>query len=399
MNHKERMLAAIRKEAVDRIPWAPRMDLWYIAHKARGTLPQEFENLDMAGIADKFNMACHAVGADYTLYRNPEEHFPLTGFVLDTHPDYPYRLELEGLPMEFSSDGENFTTIITTPAGEITTHAVLNQEMKENGISYPFVKSHPIKSPDDFEAVAQIFEHIKVIPTPQGYKQFQNRIGDKGLAVGLGLISASPMHIILHGLMPMEMFFRAWGQHRDKLKKLASRIEPFFESVLSAVLQCDAEVVFWGANYDQNTTWPPFFKEEIAPWLARVSKRLREKGKLLLTHTDGENKALLPLYPSCGIDVAESVCPAPMTRCTLKEIRTGMGKETAIWGGIPSIVLLDAHMKEDEFDTYLAGLFREMDSGRGLILGVSDNVPPEVNLTRMEKIKSEIDRFGPVQSR
>lgn len=30
MNHHERMLATMRGEPTDQIPWAPRMDLWYI---------------------------------------------------------------------------------------------------------------------------------------------------------------------------------------------------------------------------------------------------------------------------------------------------------------------------------------------------------------------------------
>ena len=30
MTNKERMMAAIRGEAVDRIPWVPRLDLWWL---------------------------------------------------------------------------------------------------------------------------------------------------------------------------------------------------------------------------------------------------------------------------------------------------------------------------------------------------------------------------------
>ena len=67
------------------------------------------------------------------------------------------------------------------------------------------------------------------------------------------------------------------------------------------------------------------------PWLQKVSERVHAAGKLLLTHTDGENKDLMSLYRQCGFDVAESVCPAPMTKCTLAEIRLSatLGKLTA----------------------------------------------------------------------
>lgn len=39
MTYKERMMAAIKGEVPDVIPYAPRLDLWYAAHSAADTLP------------------------------------------------------------------------------------------------------------------------------------------------------------------------------------------------------------------------------------------------------------------------------------------------------------------------------------------------------------------------
>jgi len=88
--------------------------------------------------------------------------------------------------------------------------------------------------------------------------------------------------------------------------------------------------------------------------------------------------------------VAESVCPRPMTRCTLREARAGMGPRTTVWGGIPSLALLPAHMDDRAFDAYLDDLFAEARSGRRLILGVSDNVPPDADLGRLDRIRDSI---------
>jgi len=43
MTHRERLLAAMRGEPTDRLPWAPRMDLWSIALNSRGQLPEQYE--------------------------------------------------------------------------------------------------------------------------------------------------------------------------------------------------------------------------------------------------------------------------------------------------------------------------------------------------------------------
>ena len=395
MTHQERMLATIRGEPTDRIPWAPRMDLWYIAQRARGTLPEQFVGLNTVEIAEVLDVACHAVGADFTIPGGRD--VSLRGLGIDNHQDYPYRVELRDLPIEFNDDGENLQTLIRTPAGEIFTHLYRTTQMAREGISLPFVKSYAIESVDDFEAVAQILEHLEVIPTPEAYAAFKQRIGERGIAVARGPMGASPIHLMLHELIAMDKFFYLYMDERDAMHQLAERMEPFFEAALDALLACDAEAVFWGANYDQDLTWPPFFESEISPWLKKVSDRLHAAGKYLLTHTDGENRALLPFYPACGFDVAESVCPHPMTQCTLAEIRKGMGPKTTVWGGIPSVTLLDDSMDDATFEAYLDDLFGSLGAGDHLILGVADNVPPDANFARLEYIKERIKEFGPVQ--
>jgi len=320
----------------------------------------------------------------------------LRGLGRDNHPDYPYRVEVRGLPVECTDDGQDLKTLIRTPAGDVFTHLHRNAQMARDGISLPFVRSFPIESPDDFEPVAQVFEHLEVIPTPEAYAAFRDRVGDRGVAVARGSVAASPIHLMLHDLVAATQFFYLYHDYKEAMHRLAKRMEPFFVACLDALIACDAEVVLWGANYDQDLTWPPFFQEEIIPWLQKVGDRLRGAGKLLLTHTDGENLGILPYYASCRFDVAESVCPAPMTQCTLSEIRAGIGPNTTVWGGIPSVALLEDSMDDATFEGYLDQVFAQLGTGDRLIFGVSDNVPPDARLDRLERIKERIEAFGPV---
>ncbi len=388
------MLATLHGKPTDQIPWAPRMDLWMIAQRERGLLPPEYADMNMVELSRALGVACHAVGGDFSL--PGERDVRLRGLGIDNHRDYPYRVELRGLDIASSHDDTDLITAIKTPFGPVNLHLHHSKQMARDGISLPFVKSYAIDSPDDFDAVATVFEHLELIPTPEAYRAFDARVGDQGIAVARGPVAASPMHLILHELTAMQNFFYLYADARDGLRSLAARMEPFFEAALDTLLECDAEVIFWGANYDQDVTWPPFFEQEIAPWLQRVSKRVHAAGKLLLTHCDGENRALLPLYPACGFDVAESVCPSPMTRCTLAEIREGMGPDTTIWGGIPSVLLLEEYTSDYEFNAYMGQLLDSVGRGDRLILGVSDNVPPDASLERLDSIKRTIAEFGPV---
>lgn len=394
MNHHERMLATLRGEPTDQIPWAPRMDLWAIAHRARGTVPPRFAKMTMVEVAAQLDVACHSIGADFTLPSGRDNS--LRGLGIDNHQDYPYRVELQGLPLESTDDGENLQTRIQTPAGELFLHLYRSQSMACDGISLPFVKSYAIHTVADLEAVAQVFEQLAVIPTPDAYRAFHQRVGARGVAVARGPVAASPMHLILHELVAMDQFFYLYHDEREAMYRLTARMEPYFDACLDALAACEAEVVFWGANYDQDLTWPPFFQKEIAPWLKKASDRLHAAGKLMLTHTDGENKKLLPLYPACGFDVAESFCPTPMTKTTLAEMLQGLRPHITVFGGIPSVALLDSAMSDAAFAQYLDQLFASIGAGDHLILGVADNVPPDANLERLAIIKQRILDFGPV---
>jgi hypothetical protein len=83
-----------------------------------------------------------------------------------------------------------------------------------------------------------------------------------------------------------------------------------------------------------------------------------------------------------------------MTKCTLAELRTGFGPDTTVWGGIPSLALLPASMDDDAFETFLDRTFAELGTGQRLILGVSDMVPPDADMARLDTIRQRAAAFG-----
>ena len=373
--------------------FAPRLDLWYIAQRARGTLLPGLDGMTTVELADSLGLACHAVRADYTVSRDATE-LALRGIGFDNHPDYPFRVEVRGLDVRFESDGETSTTTVETSSGPISWQLQYTTDMAGAGVSLPFVRSYPVKTDDDLDRLAELFDHLAVVPTPLAYDAFHARIGDRGVAVANGCIVASPMHLLLHDLMPIDRFFYAYHDNYDSLASFAARAEPVFREMLDASARCSAEVVLWGGNYDRDVTWPPFFDSEIAPAIEAAGERLRSAGKLLLCHTDGENEGLFAGYRSAGFDVAESVCPAPMTSSTLRALRTEFGAGVCMWGGVPSVVLLRDSFGDADFASWLQDLqveIRRADRRLSpLILGVSDNVPPDADLNRLQAIAAMV---------
>ena len=63
------------------------------------------------------------------------------------------------------------------------------------------------------------------------------------------------------------------------MRRLAEAIGLVYEQILKVVSDSPAEVVLWGANYDDMITYPPYFRKEMTPWLRKASEYPGCKGQ------------------------------------------------------------------------------------------------------------------------
>jgi len=308
----------------------------------------------------------------------------------------PVSVVLEGV--DFSVERSEGETAVTyrTPHGSVRTRVRFDEGMRRAGVTLGHVSERAIKSGGDCRAVAWMFERASVIGNPAGFAELERLVGDRGVAVGYASPAASPMHHLLHLLMPFDLLYYELADNPAGLAACADAVGGFMERLLDMAASSAASIVFWGGNFDTTLTPPPFFRTHILPWLAKAADRLHANGRKLLSHPDGENTGLLEMYREAGMDVADSICPAPMTRLGLAEVRKVFGREVAILGGIPSIALLPESMPEAEFGRFLDRFFVELGDGAGLVLGVSDTTPPGAEFERLVKIGERARAFGPV---
>ncbi|MDY7010974.1 MAG: uroporphyrinogen decarboxylase family protein [Planctomycetota bacterium] len=397
-NHKQKMLSAIAGRPTGRIPWAPRLDLWYRANKLAGTLPTKYRNASLGDIAEGLQAGMHAIVPDFKGLREPAEEFDRSLGIYNLWC-MPCRTVIENVGRTVRTEGDRTFVEYDTPAGKITTVTLYDESMRKAGITITHVEKHAFTGPDDYKAIGFIFENARVEPNYSGYAEYAEQIGRRGLAAAFVSLAASPMHLIQRELMPLDVFFYEMYDHADELAELAEKIGIYWNRLLETVSDCPAELVFLGANYDASVTYPPFFAEHIQPWLKKFAEAMHARGKYLLTHTDGENTGLLDHYVESQIDVADSICPAPMTKLSFRQGREFFDARVTIMGGIPSISLLASSMPDKEFDAFLDGFFEDIGGGDHLILGISDTTPPAADFARLEKISRRVEQFGPVGPR
>ena len=385
MGHRTEVLETIKGIIPEKLPYAPRFDIWFNAHQYRETLPEAYRDCKIPlDIARMLKVGGHLVIPDYL---RPEKPMQMVdrGIGIYHLSQIPYRVELRNV--ERIVDGDEYTTSVTyrTPKGSVRVRFERTEEMRRSGATISWITEHALKSEEDYDPLVFIFEHCEVEPSYDGLQRMVNDAGEDAVVVANGSMPGSPMQFIMRDLIDMTSFFMEMTDKPDKLRMLADAIGSYFEKLMPFAASCPCAIVMFGANTDETITYPPFYEEHIMPWISRFAEMAHDKGKYVLIHADGENRALFDLYRRSGIDILEAVATAPMTKSDIHEVLAKTEGMT-VWGGIPSVVLMPDH-PYDDFERFIENTLRAVEGRSRFILGVSDTTPPDADFGRLVRIR------------
>ncbi len=394
MTHKERMLMAIRGEMPDILPYVPRFDLWYNANSYTGTLPQQHRGRTADEIARAEGWAIHKVIPELLKVESPEENMH-RGLGVYSLKENGYRVQLSpNVKVKVTKEGDLKRVEYHTPIGMVNVAETVTEEMKRAGASITWLQERAIKKVEDYRVLSYIFDNMTILPDYERYAAWQNSIGDDGIACMMGTFSASGIHHIQRDLLEATDFYFEFKDHEKEMRGLAESIDRVYDQILKVVADSPAEVVLWGANYDDMITYAPYFAKEIVPGLQKASRALAEKGKFLISHCDGENLKLMDHIRDSGIHIAEAVCPFPMTKVRVEEYYQQWCGNLTILGGIPQSLLLEETASEEEFQAYMDHFFRAVAPGTRIIAGIADTTPPNAVFDRLVRIGERISKEG-----
>jgi methanogenic corrinoid protein MtbC1 len=380
---------------VDRLPYVPRLDLWYLANSTAGTLPKQYAHAAMNDIARAEGWAFHHRFCDNQLDPAFQPLYLHRGINVFYSRDTVFDVVLpKDVEVRVHRDGPRTRVEYHTPIGVVSTTTHYDVDSQRHGITIPALVEHLIKTPQDYAPAGYLFEHMDVVPNFERYRRWAaDDMGDDGQPICIGSLDASPFHLIQRDLSDATQFFIHYKDHHAAMKGLAERIAPLQEKMLRILCESPAEVVWWGANFDDMLTFPPYFAQEIQPWIRKAADMLGAAGKLVLCHTDGENRGLMDLIRDSGMHIAESFCPSPMTKVSLGEYYRRLSGHLTLFGGVPSTVVMPGTSDAD-FEAYMDELFRAVAPGRRIVVGIADEVPPSAVFSRLQRIGERIEREG-----
>lgn len=379
MTHKQRIMAAARKQSVDKLPFGARIDLWYNYHSSNGTLPEKYKGWSMVDINRDLG-----AGTQFRARKHWKEEFRDVEVVV--HEEFPFTIRR-----------------YRTPVGTISYKTTFNPYSSYKGVvgatrveplfqGVPGVtKVEPLfKGEKDYPTIEYLIEHTTLMLDLSECRELTALGGeDAAVVVDLG---PSPMQTIMRDIMGYETFFYELYDHPRKVERLHEGLKEQWRRKLEAVVDLPIELPVLCSNWSDDIH-TPVFKKYFVPWLQEATEFLHAHGKLAVVHIDGEMKRLIPFFLETGIDVAEAWTPAPMTAVTTADLRKAWGDRVTIWGGVPAI-LFEPTFSDEEFDAYIINLFREIASGNNFIVGMGDNLPFDGKIERVRRIVELIDKYG-----
>jgi hypothetical protein len=350
MTPKVRLLAAIRGDEVDRIPWSPFLAYYWESQ------PKCVQDRGQLAFLEE-------VGAD-PLFR---------GFHALHRTEWGRTTRSER-----ENGGERFIEW-ETPVGILRERHVYVPQ----GNTW-FLVEHPVKTESDFKTLAYVNRDTRLVPDYGQFERDFQTLGERGLylpVVGSEL-KTSFQSMIEHWVGTEELVF-ALADYPEAVEECLQEMRRnAVESARIAARSSAEAFIFWEDSSTTNIS-PAQFRKYAAPEISEWADILHAEGKQLVHHACGHIRALLPDMAATGVDVIESLTPPPTGNVTAWEARDALRGRAGIIGGIDPTVMLNSSLME--LEARVRELMEKMGTRR-FILANADSCPPGVAKEKFARV-------------
>jgi hypothetical protein len=351
MSSRERLLAALRGDAVDRIAWSPCVDGYFLS-----SLPAD-RKLDAQAFHEE-------IGSDAML-----RHVPLyvsTAPATGGRPGNP-RVESRVAPLEDGTLRFSYETKLGT----------LVEQLRWNPTSpfTPWFIERKLKTLEDIEVYMHALETTSLIPQPEPFRAAVARLGDAGLASTSG--PASPMEHLINNEMGLENFTYALADDPETMEQCLALMHERNLEAYAILAESEAEVVISYENLSTTLTSPTHYTRYDQKHCNDYAAICRAGGKTYLTHMCGRLSGFAGQLSQAAQDGFIDVAPAPTGDVAFGEAKAGWAKDKLLVGGIDATAFTGLSAKE--MRVYVRERLAEIEAAaRGFhkfILGSGDALP------------------------
>jgi len=363
MTGKERILAALRREPVDRVPWVPLLVPYTIAG-----FPKDAPHR----VAD----AQRAVGCDIW-----------TQAVADRIGLWFPKPKSKIKRVLYFEDGDVISGY-ETPEGTIT-------ERQRSGIggSMNAPVEYLLKTPQDLRVYRYVLENsfLFIADYNDHYAWEDAIVGEDGVITDV-TIGMSPHQMFINMLAGVEHTYDMQSEAPELFDEVMEIMhQQNLTQIRETVKNSKADIFI---NSD-NTSWtvmsPSVYEKYCARQLSEYSDILHEYGKLHVIHMCGKLCYLAEKIAACRFDAVADIAPAPTGDTELWEAAEAY-PNMAVKGGIGC----DTFISDNPRDCYeKAREILEKTRGRpGILLGSGDSVPNGTSMENLRAVTKAVEEFA-----
>lgn len=367
VTNRERILAILDRRPPDRIPWIPRLELWYQARNLSGGMPARWRGRTLRQVERDLRLGTPA------------------------REGRIFRVEYDGVEIVSRREGVRDITEYRTPVGSVRTVTRSTETLSSQGLPGR-VEEHLLKGPRDYRVWEYVVQHARWTPDYDGYRRYDREIGEDGLP--LVSVGDVPFHEFAQALAGYEDAYLQLADHEREVEHLLSVMQEVQRSSLwPVILESPARLLLHGVHLSSQFTPPRLFERFVLPYYRELVPLAHERRMAVAMHADNDTSQILDAIERAGWDMVECFVTAPMVPLTMQQARERWGNRVIIWGGIPS-TLLSPGVPEEDFRRYVRGLLRTVAPGDAFILGVADNVMPDSLIDRVAWTTELVEERG-----
>ncbi len=362
MTSKERLIAAMKHEDVDKIPLSPRIQHVISRYFKRGTV-WAYKKLK-----DRFDY-------DPTyIYGYP---CPNPIYNCFERLDYINDVSIETI---YEDVGDHFivTRIFSTPAGKISDKTF---SPKPGAVHYgisanPHKIEYLIKTKEDLEKLKYIMPNV----SNADFTEFHNceyEMGDNGLVL---MNVFGPMDYTGSEAFSMQDMMLIYYENPELFDGILNLFSEHSLNKVKHALENGVKNFFLCNFYSSlSSGWSPeILEEKFMPVIKQEVELIHAAGGLVDYYDDGKLMKSINLFVNAGVDVIETCSPPPVGDFNLFEAKAKWGSKVTFKGCVDMINVI-ANGTHQQIDEHIKDIIIQNSDKRGLILGTIDGIRPETS--------------------
>jgi hypothetical protein len=253
----------------------------------------------------------------------------------------------------------------------------------------PQTTEYMVKKTQDYEVLKFIVEDLHYEPYYRPIEDQMKRLGSDGIVIAE--LPYEPMLRLLLEFVGIAGLFRDLTKNRSLVEEVCDILQQKYEEELFPLAAgAPSEVVLYGGNIDGYLVNPPMFERYFLDTYSKCAEILHHKGKMMAVHMDGRLASLSDLIARSSVDIIDGFTPPPMGDLPIDKALNLWPNKT-LWVNFPSSVSTAPGASPRAVKQYLARELGLMIPGeRVMVVASTENYVPEDSIVAMAELMENV---------